>query len=224
MADIITLTEYKTAKGITTAEYDLQLTALTSMANSFIEKYCGKVFGEGEYIEKNEGFVDAFNKYVFQVKNAPIISVQNIDLHFIGTNSSVALNLDYLDIFEQQGYAYYLHSLATAGIVLRDEYAENFYYTITYSGGEAPPEALKLAAINIISDTFEYLNRTNTAIASGVSSAKELSSVTIGDYSESYVTGGSIFSNQHSASTGIMLTATVKSVLDLYKITGQSVM
>jgi hypothetical protein len=222
MADIISLAEYKVAKNITTTDYDTQLTALIPMVNGFIEEYCGRVFGPAEHTEQNEGTIDALSRYFFHVKNRPIISVQDITLKFTGASSNMAVDLTNIDIFADAGYIYYSYDLSPPTAVLREEYRNVFYYTITYSGGVAVPYPVKLAAITMLGDAFEYFNRVNNAVASGTQHVGEISSVSIGDYSESHETGQSLYNMQHNSNTGIMMTQTVKDLLDLYKYQGQS--
>ncbi len=222
MADIISLAEYKTAKNITTSEYDAQLTALIPMVNGFIEEYCGRPFGPAEYTEQNEGIIDSLSRYFFKVKNRPIISVQDITLKFTGASSDMTVDTDNIDIFADAGYIYYSYDLSQPTAVLREEYRNVFYYTITYSGGAAVPYPVKLAAITMLGDTFEYFNRVNTAVASGTQNIGDLKSVKIGDYSESYETGQGLFTSQHDKTTGIMMTQTVKDLLTPYKYHGQS--
>jgi Phage gp6-like head-tail connector protein len=227
MADILDLTQYKTYKGITTTEYDGQLSAYIDSTNKFIEEYCNREFGPGEYSEQREGIVNHLSAYVFNVQNKPIVSVQSVALKFIGTTEELSVDTTRLDIFKKAGYMYYSHQLTPATTVLRPEYRENFYYTITYSGGEAVPSPVKLAAVTMVSDTFEYFNRTNTALASGTQQVGELKSVKIGDYSESYATGDSLYRSMHgtrsgSEGGGFVLTQTVKDLLTPYRAQGQS--
>lgn len=225
MADVLTLAQYKTFKGITTTEYDGQLSAYIDATNRFIEEYCNREFGPAEFIEQREGIINNRSAYVFQVQNKPIISVQDISLKFIGTNQEVSVDLTRLDTFAKAGYIYYSHQLTPPVVVIREEYRQNFYYTITYSGGEAVPSPVTLAAVTMVSDTFEYFNRTNTALASGTQQVGELKSVKLGDYSESYVTGDTIYSSTlggRKGGTGFILTQTVRDLLTPYRANGQS--
>jgi len=223
MADIITLNEYKTAKNIVTTDYDAQLTALIPMVNNYIEEYCGRVFGPAEHTEQNEGTIDALSRYFFHVKNRPIISVQDITLKFTGASSNMTVDLTNLDIFSEAGYIYYAYNLAPPTVVLREEYRNVFYYTITYSGGMPVPQPVKLAAVTMLGDMFEYFNRVNSATASGTQNLGALSSVSIGDYSESYENSGQgLYNNQHNTSTGLAMTQTVKDLLMPYKYHSQS--
>ena len=83
MADILTLVQYKAAKGITNTEYDTQLGAMIPMVNDFIENYCNRKFGLDEYTERREGIFSNRGYYVFNVDNKPVISVQSVSLKYL---------------------------------------------------------------------------------------------------------------------------------------------
>ena len=227
MATILSLADYKAAKGITSTDYDVQFSALLPMINGYIEAYCNRVFGEGEYTEKKEGIVNHMGDYVFSVQQKPIISVQSVTLKFRGAASTLAVDTTRLDIFENGGYMYYADELTPDNVVLRDEYKNNFQYTIVYSGGEAVPPAVQFAAVTMLSDTYEYYNRTNTSLASGTQQVGELSGIKIGDYAEYYATGDNLFRSMHGShgskeGAGVVLTKTVRDLLEPYRAQGQS--
>lgn len=223
MADILTLSAYKAAKGITSNEYDTQLNALIPMINSYIEKYCNRTFGPGEFTERREGIINNKSAYVFNVQNKPIVSVQEVNLSFIGTNQTVGVDTTRLDIFHKAGYMYYSHQLTPPVVVIREEYRQNFYYDITYSGGDAVPPPVTWAAVQMLSDTWEYYNRTNTMTASGSQQVGELKSVKIGDYTETYATGDTVYNTALRANKGgVTLTQTVRDILTPYRAQGQS--
>ena len=223
MATILSLAEYKIAKNITTTDYDVQLASLIGMADSWIESYCNRVFGSGTYTEQYQGVLDSNGRYFFKVKNKPITSITSIDIHFFGVSEALSVDVDELDVFNAFGYAYYSWVLDPSIAVIRVEYRNSFYYNITYVGGEsAIPAAVQMAATYIISNTFEYLNRTNSATASGVANVGELSGVKIGSYSETYETSERIFTKLHSGDIGLVLTPTVKALLDPYVSKGQN--
>ena len=222
MATILTLADYKVAKNITVTTYDGQLSVIIEMINEFIIAYCNREFGEATYTEKREGVMNAKSQYFFQVDQPPIRSVTSVSLVFKGVPSTPLLvDVTRLDLFEKAGYAYYSYVLNPSIAVIRNEYRDDFYYTIIYEGGMAVPGPLKLASIMMVSDTFEYFTRTDS-ISTGVKS-NELKSVKIGDYTETYKEGNNtIFANQHNTQTGVVLTQTTKDLLAPYVNEGQS--
>lgn len=225
MADIITLAEYKAAKGYGSADatYDLQLAPLIAMVNDFLPNYCHRTFGVGTtFVEKGEGVVDVRGRYFFRFMNPPVTSVTSIQIKFYGTTEFLTVDTSRLDLFGDQGYAYYDYVLDPLISVVRLEYRSQFYYIATYVGGKAVPAALKLAAIYIVSDTFEYLNRTASHEVTGKQTSGELRSVTIGDYSETYNTSETLLAKLHDNTSGLILTPTVRSIVDGYRVSGQS--
>ena len=223
MADILTTAQYKALKGITSSDYDTQLGAIIPCVNQFVEDYCQKKFGVGLYTEKSEGLLDIRNNYVFQVKNYPIQEIFSVDVHFRSIPTPLPVNLYYLDIFYPEGYCYYAGTLIPGILVIRQEYRDKFSYTITYSGGQAVPSPVTLAASTMVSDMFEYYNRVNTATVSGIENTnRDLKKVTIGDYGEEYSQGQDMYSKLHTEATGIVLTQTVKDLLAPYRKHGQN--
>jgi hypothetical protein len=221
MPDIITLEDYKQAKGIFDDFNDAQLLALIDMACGFIEDYCSRVFGKGIFTERHEGVMDAQGRFFFKVDNPTLDEVQSISVRYINTEVALSVDVSKLAVFSKGGYAYYYGLLNPSIGVIRPEYRENFYYDIVYSGGMAVPPAVKLAAINIVADTFAAMNA--NMVASGQQTLNPiLSKIKIGDYEEWYDTQNSAFNKLHNADTGIVLTQTVKDLLKHYVKQGQS--
>jgi hypothetical protein len=216
MADVITLSEYKTAKNITTNSNDTQLSSLIPLISDYIQKYCNREFGIGLYTERREGVNTYDGRYMFFASNKPIISVSQINLYFYGITTPVSLNVSLLDIFNKAGYAYYSGALTFNQSVIRDEYREGYYYDIIYSGGQPAPGAVKLAAINMLTDTFERFYE--DPISSGIDNRTgDLKSLKIGDYQETYAEDKDVL---HNANTGLIMTKTVEDLLKPYKSTG----
>jgi len=220
MAEILSLAEYKTVRGITNTSNDTQLAAIIEMVNNYIENYCNREFGNGVFSERNQGIFDYLGRYVFHVKNKPISTVSSVSIRFFGVPTPLNLDPTKLDIFGKEGYCYYSSYVDPGLVVIREEYKNNFYYDITYSGGQAVPKAVQLAAITAVGDTFNYFQKTTI---SGTQTTGELTSVKIGDYSESYETSReNSFSQMHDTKTGLVLTKTVTDLLNPFKIAGQS--
>ena len=222
MATILSLTDYKTTAGITSSEYDAQLTELIEMANDFIERYCNRVFGIGEFTEEDEGIIDHTGRYLFTTKQYPIVSVSSLSIRFYGTTSDITIDTSLLDIFERDGIIYYSRPIVQgSGIVIREEYKNQFYYSITYSGGEnTVPPAVKMAAVQIVTDSKRYLQ--DVVTVSGSSHQANLKSIKIDDYEETYATSDDVFLKMHDKTTGLVLTQTVKDLLEPFKRRGQN--
>jgi hypothetical protein len=213
MANLITSQQFKNAKGITVSTYDTQIDTLLPLVSNYIEEYCHRKFGIDTYTEKRRGVVDYEGRYVFHVKNSPINSITSVSLRFFGTTQNLAVDTTRLDIFEEAGYALYSWILNPSVSVIRAEYRNDFYYTITYNGGEAVPGAVQLACINALADTLDYYYGQPTTSGDGsVGTADK--DFTIGDYTERNIGGNrSTFGSLHDTTTGIILTQTVKDLL-----------
>lgn len=220
MTAILTLPEYKTARGITSNTYDNQLEAIIEMVNDYIESYCNREFGEGVFTERREGIVDYTGKFLFYTKNKPINSVAAISVRFFGTDVPLAVDVTKLDIFSKSGYCYYSWMFDPSIAVIRPEYRNQFYYDITYSGGKPVPKAVTLAAITAVGDVFRSYQESTAS--GGETPTGNLKSMKIGDYSETYETNDTIFKNTHSATTGLILTKTVADLLQPYRLQDQS--
>lgn len=218
MADLITIDEFKALMGITTSDYDASINASIPMVSSYIQSYLGRNFGVAGYTERRQGIVDHLGRFFFQMKNTPVISVSDIALHYYGVSADIAVDVDRLDLLGANGIAYYVFTPDFIDeIVLRPEYRSQFYYDITYSGGETVPHAVKLASANMMHDLLEYYKRTNSMLASGQVAQHELRSVQIGDYRETYSDSESLFTKFANGDSGLVMTQTVKDLLAPYK-------
>lgn len=225
MASLVTVDKYKTVNGIDNSEYDAQISAILLSASDFAKKYCNKNFEAAEYVEKKKGVIDQYGRYMFFTKEKPIISVQSVAIRFIGSQSNVDVDTSYLDIMDQEGYMYYANALDSGAPFIRSDFRDQFNYTITYSGGYTEaPEPVQTAIMLMTHNMMEYLNRTDSAVASGEAVTGELTRLKIGDYEEFYTDSqGSLFAKLLDKDHGILLTKTVLDLLAPYKKMGQSV-
>ncbi len=216
MANLITAQQFKDAKGITVNTYDTQIDTLLPLVSDFIERYCHRKFGTDDFTEKRRGIIDAEGRYIFHVKNLPIISITSVSLRFFGTTQSLTVDVDRLDIFEEAGYAMYSWILNPSVSVIRAEYRNDFYYTIAYNGREIVPGTVQLATINALADTLDYYYGAPSTSGEGSVGAAN-AKVKIGDYTEEQVGGErTTFGRMHDTTTGIILTQTVKDLLAPY--------
>jgi len=219
--EILTLTEYKTLKGIVDTSNDTQISAILPMISDWIKKFCNRSFESTIYTENKKGLIDSLGRLVFYVQHLPITSVTSIDLKYYGTTATISLDVTKLDIFEEGGYMYYAYNQGFLdGVVLRDEYTNNFYYTVVYVGGDEVPSPVKLAATYIVSDTFKYLSE--NVIPSGEVSKGAFKSFKLSEYWEEYESANDLFKTAYNKSSGLIISPTVLSLLQSYKRWGQS--
>jgi hypothetical protein len=217
MANLITLQEFKDAKGITITTYDTLINALIPLVSNYIENYCHRSFTTNTFTEKRRGITDELGRYMFHVKNTPINFITSVTLKFFGTTQELSVDTTRLDIFEEAGYALYSYILDPRISVIRPEYQNDYYYTIVYVGGDAEvPGGVKLATITAVSDVLDYYYGSPSASGTGSVGASH-KNFKIGDYSEKTVAGVmSTFGSMHNATTGVILTRTVKDLLAPY--------
>lgn len=222
MADLITLSEYKAVKGVTTSDFDTQISALIPYASEYAKAYCNRNFELEEYTELKRGVVDNLGRFLFFMKERPVTSVVSVTVQFIGSDSTIEITPSDLTLIAQSGYAFYVKGLINNRTLIREEFQDQFYYTIVYSGGTSNiPGPVKLAVADMVHNVTEYLNRTNTVLPSGIVATGELRAIKIGDYEERY-SRQSIFADTIK-DTGMVLTQTAMDLLAPYKKMGQSI-
>ena len=221
MADLISLTEYKSLRGITDTSKDAQISALLPMVSDWIRQFCNRDFESTSYTEKRKGLIDNLGRYVFFVKNTPIASVTSLTLRYFGTDTDITVDVTKLDVFNDGGYLYYYRDLRLEGIVLRPEYQRDFYYTIVYTGGTSEvPGGIKLACSYIVADTLRYLDE--GVVASGQVNKGNLKAFTLDEYREEYASANELFKNNFDKKSGLIVTPTVLSLIQPYRFVGQS--
>ena len=183
---------------------------IVDAVNSFIPVYCNREFGEGIFTERNEGIVDYRGRFLLKVRNAPLSQVISAEVKMYGSQQTIPLDVNYLDVFKPEGYAYYNYIYPAFDGIIREEFRDQIYYDIVYSGGGPIPAALKLAASNMVWDSFQ--NFESNAVVSGEIQA-ELTSMSLGDYSESYKPISSKTNNYKSANSGLIVTPTTESLM-----------
>lgn len=220
---ILTRQEYKQAKGISGSGLDAQIDALLPMIDDAIKRYCKWNIEKGTFTEKREGFIDHRGFYMFAVLNYPVESVSSIEVSFYGATSPMTVDVSQLDIFSKAGYMVYASTLLPGTEVIRDEYKNNFYYTIEYVGGlDVVPEGIKMAAVMALSDAMTYFY--GDQVASGNSTINgSVKQMKVGDYSVTMEsTTDKLKVSGNTGEEGIILSTTVKQLLKPFIHTGQN--
>ena len=222
MSNLITLEEYKNAKGIKSSELDLQINTLIPMVSDLIKDYCSNDFTRDTYDEQQEGLIDQRGFYMFFFKNTPIVTLNSIKLKFYGVDQEVDIDVTKVDINKNAGYATYAGALDLSnGIVIRSEYKNNFYSLLNYIGGPASvPEGVKMATITALSEVM--LSFYGEQVASGSSTyVGEKKKLKIGDYTIDLAVMSDKLKNNNNK--GLLLSDNVKLMLTPYKNSSQSI-
>jgi len=166
MADLITLEEYKIAKGLTKLDDDTRLASLISAVSQLVKTYCATSFVDYVSTDKVETFSFDYDTYTIQVNEAPIISVTKVEERPNYSSDYVELTTTafeyYADIavdciYRTTSYGYGCWPKGPGGV------------RITYKGGfTSIPQDLQLAVIDLVTyyKDNEYKERRTIGTAS----------------------------------------------------------
>lgn len=217
---LVSVAEYKTYKNITVNTYDSQIAVLLAAMEDAVQRFCNRKFAQASYTERHTGIIDKRGFFHFWVENTPINSVTSLDVIYYATHQSIPIAVGDLDIFPKEGRMAYCMVLSK-NFLLRAEYQEEFYYDVTYNGGWAAadiPASLKFAIMLATSDNFNYFFG-DPANGNG---DKDVKSLHLGDYSISYNSTAEKISKFADKTTGLILSQTVRNLLQTYVRIGQS--
>lgn len=190
MADLITLSDYKTAKGIASTNEDAKITPLLATVSAFIRNYCGREFTTYYATNKTEYFSILWGEYFVTLSEFPLVEL-------VSVSERENLTADYTvntSIYEDDGSVY---KIASNGIDYESFKPGSGSVKVVYKAGYASiPEDLKQSAIDLVS---YYLNQ---------------------EYKVNRAIGSSVMQNapQATASFSAELPAHIKRVLDLYRV------
>jgi len=193
MADLIALTTYKDAEGLSTSKEDLRINALIPSVSQLVKTYCGHSFVDYYSSARTEIFNIDWGTHIIQLTETPINTITSVQERSTYGSAYATLSTS--------AYEYYLDDTTdsifrttTGGYKswARGVGAVKVIYTAGYS---SVPEDLKLAVIDLI--TY-YLKD---------------------EYKERRVMGGASIQNQASSSQAgnVAFPDHIKRVLDLYK-------
>jgi hypothetical protein len=148
MANLITLTEYKTAQGINSTQHDDALNALIDSISQLVKTYCGHAITDYYSTNKVETISINWNTPIAQLTESPVNTIVTVEERDSLSSSYVTLtaNEDYffdsnLDvIYRTTSSGNYMSWKVGPGSV-----------RVTYTAGyETCPEDLKLAVIDLV--------------------------------------------------------------------------
>lgn len=157
MADLITLSEYKTYKKITKTENDDQLNLIIASISALVKTYCGHSFTDYYSTNKVEYINIEPSQHAILLNEWPIKEVVSIET--IETDNSYSL----LDT------SYYFVDKAIDTIFMRSGYWPQGYGSvrITYKAGyQTTPEEVKIATLDLVSHYFKEEFKERKAIGS----------------------------------------------------------
>ena len=149
MADLVTLSDYKDAEGITSPKEDLRINSLIPSVSQLVKTYCGNSFIDFYSSNKTEAFDIHWDTYAGQLTESPIVSIVTVKERSGYDQTYATLTTG--------AYEYYLDS-RTDSIIRTNESGTRLNWKhgvgaveVIYKAGYASlPSDLKLAVIDLI--------------------------------------------------------------------------
>ena len=146
MANLITLSEYKTYQGITSDKEDTKLNELIASVSQLVKTYCGNSFVDFYSTDKVEYFSLDWDTHIVQFTESPVNSIASVETRTNPESSyeTLASSTYYLDtntdsLLRLQGSSYKNWPRGPGAV------------KVTYRAGYSDtPEDLKLAVVDII--------------------------------------------------------------------------
>lgn len=192
MANLITLEEYKVAKGITSTNEDAKITPLLLSVSQLIRTYCGRSFTDYHAADKTELFSIFWGESFIQLSETPVVTITSISERDSLAGIYEPLTNYYLDTDSDS-----IYKIAEDGVSNTSFKTGNGAVKVIYRAGWADaPADLKLAAIDLVSYYLKEEYKPNRSI--GSTSMQNAA--------------------QDSSYKGAQLPAHIKRVLDLYRV------
>jgi hypothetical protein len=97
MADLITLAEYKIAKGLSSTSEDSKIEPLIVSVSSFIRNYCNRNFTDYYNTDKTEVFNILWSDQFVQLSETPVVSITSVSERTAVTSDYAVITDYYLD-------------------------------------------------------------------------------------------------------------------------------
>lgn len=190
MADLITLAQYKTAKGLVSSNEDAKITPLLASVSQLVRTYCGREFTTYYSSDKTEYFSIFWGENFVQLSEFPLVSITSVSERNSLTDSYVPITNYYPEDSN-------IYKIGDDGITASSFSAGPGSVKVVYKGGyQNIPEDLKQACIDLVTYYLKEEYKINRSIGS----------TTMQNASQA--------STPHSAE----LPAHIKRVLDLYRV------
>ena len=194
MADLVTLSDYKEAEGISSPKDDLRISRIIPSVSQLVKTYCGNTIVDFYSNNKIEEFDVYWDTYAVQLTESPVVSIVTVQERGGYDEAYATLTTG--------AYEYYLDT-RTDSVVRTNESGGRLNWKqgvgavkVTYRAGYAStPQDLRLAVFDLI--TY-YLRD---------------------EHKERRTLGGATIQNQSSTTQrdNVALPDHIKRVLDLYK-------
>jgi len=178
MANLISLTDYKTAEGLQSTKEDTKLELLISSVSQLVKTYCNNTFVDHYSSAKTEIFNIDYGESFVQLTESPIVAITSVKERDNATAAYTTLtnNSDYY-VDSKTDSVYRLSSGGVEKSFERGKGAVQVVYTAGYNGSSNLPGDLQLAVIDLI--TYYHKDHHRTArqtIAGATRESKSTSS------------------------------------------------
>ena len=194
MADLVTISDYKDAEGITGPKEDLRISRIIPSVSELVKTYCGNSFVDFYSSDKTEDFDIYWDTYAVQLTESPVVSITSVQERSGYDQAYTTLTTG--------AYEFYLDSRTDSVIRTNDSGARLNWkqgvgaVRVVYKAGYSEtPADLKLAVFDLV--TY-YLKD---------------------EHKERRTLGGASIQNQSSTTQrdNVAFPDHIKRVLDLYK-------
>lgn len=143
MADLITLAEYKTYKGINSSQHDTRISDIITKVSALIKNYCNRTFVDYASIDKVEYF-----RYIPEDGNLLLSEFPLISVSYVLTSSDGGVTQTDMDEDDD----YFVDTQEDMLVFPTVPSTEGFKaFEVKYKGGYTTlPEDLKLCTINMV--------------------------------------------------------------------------
>ena len=148
MANLLTIEEYKAAKGITGTTDDAKITPLLASVSQLVRTYCNRDFTSYYGTDKTEYFTIKWEEDAVQLSETPIVSITSVAEREAITESYVALTTSdyYLDTDTDS-----IYRINTDGTGYKAYKKGPASVRVLYKAGySATPTDLKLALVDLL--------------------------------------------------------------------------
>jgi hypothetical protein len=160
MTDLITLEDYKTAKGLSSTSEDSKITPLIESVSQFIKTYCGRTFIDNYSTPKTEYFSIFWGDEFVLLSESPVVAITSVSERASLTEAYEPITSYYLD---QENDSVY--KIASDGINKTSFTQGSGSVKVVYTAGwPETPLDLKLAVIDLVTYYLKEEHKLNRSV------------------------------------------------------------
>lgn len=145
---LITVSEFKTYKGITNNEEDNKIDSIIISASALIKSYCSRSFIDYVTVDKTEYHDASLDVEIF-LDEFPIISITSAEYSLDGWETTITLDVSDLDYFLDSEMGLITNGVGTA-FAAGSTYNINNFKVVYKAGYVEVPDDLKIATMDLV--------------------------------------------------------------------------